>query len=227
MIFTLCISDFFFHVPYLAISWFPDDDFNWYLSQLIGYAARFSLFWALNMAYILYKLFSMKEIMDFTKYFKYSLIFILVFNFLLGVSYILRSYVDSSTFDYIIVLIPFATIIVTTYYYIRCMFILKSSISPFREAPNETIKVLCSYVLVQILAIGPNVIYDIFGDPEQIVLQTVADSFNGLTGFANCLVYFIQRSTTDKPRRMNDSLQTYASRQSFYSDGEYDLVEEY
>jgi len=227
MIFTLGISDFFFHVPYLAISWFPDDDLNWYLSQIIGYAARFSLFWSLNMAYILYRLFTMKGTPDFSKYYKYSLIFLLIFNFLLGLCYIMRSYIDSSTFDYIIVLIPFASIIVTAYYYLRCRFILKKCNSPFLEASNEIVKVLCSYVLVQVLAIGPNVVYDIFGDPDDILSQTIADTCNGLTGFANCLVYFMQRKTTDKTSMRHSNL-TLASRQSFYSDdGQYELVEEY
>lgn len=84
MILVLCSADFIFHVTYLLSDVLDSVKAATITALITDWALRLSVFWACNIAYLLYNLFKMDQVSNLSKYFRFSLFNIVFLNTVLS-----------------------------------------------------------------------------------------------------------------------------------------------
>ncbi len=118
-----------------------------------------------------------------------------------------------------------SALLLTLFYYVKSIRILKRNSTYASEATQESIRTICRYAFVQFITVGPKVVYSYFTIITSLVYPvadiTVMILF-GLTGFANSMVYFFKRDGfgASSESSINQDDSTMDDDISYYEEGE-------
>lgn len=85
MVFILSLSDFLFHSLVIANYWTDSNTLRTIETFIVNAMVRFSLFWASNISFFLYKMIGMNQISYLRRHLRWSLLLLLLLSAGLGI----------------------------------------------------------------------------------------------------------------------------------------------
>jgi len=229
MIITLTVADFIFHFSYILFIQKYIPIIKPFANFITSSAFRFSMFWSSSIALILYKLLSRYEnATKMSKYYKCCLFTVISLSLILSLISLycneltkpedqtkkqLISGVSDSSFV--------ISLLLTLIYYVKSIKILKRDDCLKTAASRQFIRTLYQYALVQFITIGPQLIYSyytLFTNKSYPEIGKATVVLFGLTGFANCMVYFFKRDGFGESTESSLEQHENSEGDSYYED---------
>jgi len=199
MIIILSISDLLYNViaEILEVGGlFFSPNLQLILGYTLAFAINFSTYWAASIAYLVYQSISLETRFIPEKYCKWSLL-IISLSSLITILMNEFTWAQSQIVSNLIESIPLLiSVTITTIYYLKSITVLKKSPISLRTSKKLIIRNLYSYSLVQLLLVGPAVVFSSLDNSSINNFNVIAGVLLNLTGFANFMVYFFQRRSS-------------------------------
>lgn len=196
MVFILSISDFLFHSLVIGAYWTNSSSIKTVETFIVNAMVRFSLFWASNISFFLYKMVGLNQTAYLRRHLRWSLLVLMLVSCGLGVIILTESVENFWAVMWTMVLPLIVSICATTFFYYRSKQVTSKRMSLTLEISVKAIKSLYGFSFTQIATLCPVIIYDlaiILGMNDSQIWEAIADCCLGLTGLANALLFFMHK----------------------------------
>jgi len=225
LILILCLGDMTFHFAVIVFYSCKTPSVLHFTFDLLMVMTRFTIFWACNIAILLYKLLRMHKIANLQAYRNYTVAILLILS--IGFELIMRlldTHFKLAVYTTIYVPVTI-TIALTLFFYCKTASMLRhySTIIPGSSSVNPN--KLYMYCFAQLFVVVPSLIYfaiEIGANTTPLAIQILLSLSLGLAGFINTSVYFFYRekslkqnySTMDSPEDLSACFSDYGDQQN-------------